>query len=253
MVALIFQSGADFWSSLPIDILLGLAASLPLVFWDWRLALPSLLLVQLGVGSVVSAAYGLSWPWPALHFGVLLLACLILLLSILQTDDVRVDHRGQFSSFLFRLLVLGMAALLVWQAGSNISLPLLDDAAKRLFLWLMILAILTLGLTETVLFGGIALLLWLVAVQAFLSVLFPVPTLIILLGILQLLVALACSYLLLAEDDALSSALSPATDLVLLPGAGRRRSITAGAQVLCYGIAYWFSSLLHRRQWPGAR
>ena len=234
---------AEFWSSIPIHILLGLAAALPLVLWDWRVALPGLLLVQLGIGGITGSVYGLPPPWPAVHFGVLLLASLILMLSILQTSSVRVDHSGEFSSVLFRFLIMGLAALLVWKAGGSIALPLLSDATKALFLWLAVLAILTLGLTETALFGGIALHLWLIPVQAFLSVLFPLPALIIPMGILQLLVALAVSYLLLSEDEALSSALAPATDSDFsLPervdAIGRRRSIPAGLQILWYSIAY---------------
>lgn len=239
--------GVDFWSSGPLHILLGLAIGLPLVFWDWRAMLLGLLFVQFAVGRIMGAVYGLPSPWPEVHFAVLFLACLILLLSILQTENVRVNHAGQFSSFLFRLLILGMAALLVWRVGGNISLPLLNEATKLLFLWLLVLAVLTLGLTETVLFAGAALLLWLVPLQALLSVLFPVPAFIILLGVLALLVALVCSYLLLAEDDALASALQPADlERDILPTVRPQPSIAAGAKTLWHDIAYRISSLLKR-------
>ena len=244
---------ADFWSSAPLYIVLGLAASLPLVLWDWRVALPGLLIVQLGIGGIIGSAYALPAPWPAVHFGVLFLSCVIFLLSILQTNSVQVDHTGEFSSIVFRTLVLGIAALLVWRADAEITLPLLSDMTKFLFLWLTALALLTLGLAESALFGGIALLLWMIPVQAFLSILFPLPAVIVPLGILQLLVALSCSYLLLAEDNALASIQVPATDPGLAPSIQPRLSIAAGARILWYGITYWFYSLINRRHHPAAR
>lgn len=217
------------------------------------MALPGLLLVQLGTGMLLGSVYALPTPWPAVQFGVLFLACLILLLSILQTRNVQGNHSGEFSSILFRALVLGFGALLVWRAGVDIPLPLLNDTTKLLFLWFAALALLTLGLAETALFGGIALLLWMIPVQAFLAVLFPSPAVIVPLGILQLLVALACSYLLLAEDDILLAVEVPATDPGLASGIRRRLSITAGARILWYSITYWVYSLFNRRRHTAPR
>ncbi len=239
---------AALWASVPIHILLGLAAVLPVVLWDWRIALPSLLVVQIGTSALVGAVYGLPGPWPTVHFGVQVLACVILLLSILQTSNVQVQTSGEFSSRLFRLLVLGIASLLIWNASEAVELPLLSNATKALFLWLATVALITLGMTETALFGGFGLLLWLIPVQAFLSILFPLPAVIVILGVLQILVALACSYLLLAEDDALTLVEVSATDPDLNPGVQPRHTIASGARVLGYGFGYWFYSLISRRQ-----
>jgi len=212
-----------------MHVVLGLAACLPVVLWDWRVALPGILIVQLGTSALVGTVYALPAPWPAVHFGVQVLACLILLLSILQTSHVQVRNTGEFSSRLFRLLVLGIAALLVWAASEGIELPLLENATKILFIWFAAVALITLGVTETALFGGVGLLLWLIPIQALLSVLFPLPSVIVLLGILQILVALACSFLLLAEDDALTLIAVPSTASELAPGLSRRHSIIFGA------------------------
>lgn len=243
---------AAFWASVPFHVVLGLAACIPVVLWDWRVALPGILIVQLGTSALVGTVYGLPAPWPAVHLGVQVLACLILLLSILQTSHVQVRNTGEFSSRLFRLLVLGIAALLVWAASEGIELPLLEDATKVLFIWFAAVALITLGVTESALFGGVGLLLWLIPVQALLSILFPLPAVIVLLGILQILVALACSFLLLAEDDALTLIEVPSTDPELAPGLYRRHSITSGARVLGYSVGYWMYSLLSRRPKTGA-
>ncbi len=239
---------AAFWASVPIHVILGVVASIPVILWDWRIALPGLLVVQLGTSVLIGTVYGLPAPWPAVHLGVQFLACLILLLSILQTSNVQVRNSGEFSSRLFRLLILGIAALMVWTATETVELPRLEDATKVLFIWFAAVALITLGMTETALFGSIGLLLWLIPVQAFLSVLFPLPAVIVLIGILQILVALACSYLLLAEDDALMLIEVPSTDPDVAPGVHRRHSITSGARVLGYGIGYWFYTFASRRR-----
>lgn len=243
----------EFWSSSAFHLFLGLAAALPIIFWDWRFALPGLLVVQLGTGAIFGSAYTLPAPWPAVHLGVLVFSSLILLLSILQTRTVHVDQAGEFSSILFRTLVLGIAALLVWRASGSIPLPLLDDSTKHLMLWLAVLALVTLGLAETALFGGIALLLWLIPVQSFFSALFPSPAVIVPLGILELLVALSCSYLLLVDDNVLWPDEIAATDPGLPLGVQRRLSIAAGARVLWYGLTYWVYSRVNRRQHHAAR
>ncbi len=239
---------AAFWASVSIHVILGVVAGIPVILWDWRIALPGLLVVQLGTSVLIGTVYGLPAPWPAVHLGIQFLACLILLLSILQTSNVQVRNSGEFSSRLFRLLILGIAALMVWTATETVELPRLEDATKVLFIWFAAVALITLGMTETALFGSIGLLLWLIPVQAFLSVLFPLPAVIVLIGILQILVALACSYLLLAEDDALMLIEVPSTDPDVAPGVHRRHSITSGARVLGYGVGYWFYTLANRRR-----
>ena len=62
----------------------------------------------------------------------------------------------------------------------GLDLPRLDVATKVLFIWFAAVALITLGMTETALFGSIGLLMWLIPVQAFLSVLFPIPAVIVL-------------------------------------------------------------------------
>lgn len=241
------------WASSPFHILLGLAALFPVVLWDWRIAFPGLLAIQFGTSALIGTVYGLPGPWPTVHFGIQVLACIILLLSVLQTSNVQVRSSGEFSSRLFRLLVLGIAGLMVWKASEAIELPVLSTATQALFLWLAAVALITLALTETALFGGLGLLLWLIPVQAFLSVLFPIPAVIVILGVMQILVALACSYMLLAEDDALTLVELAATDPEVTPSVQPRHTIASGARVLGYEFGYWFFSLISRFRNPGPR
>ena len=69
---------AELWASIPAHVILGLVAGLPVILWDWRIALPGLLVVQIGISGLIGAVYGLSAPWPAVHLSVLFVAFLIL-------------------------------------------------------------------------------------------------------------------------------------------------------------------------------
>jgi len=77
----------------------------------------------------------------------------------------------------------------------NLNLPLLLPAVTRLFVWLGLCALLTLSLSDNPLFTGIALLLWFMPMQVIVELLAPGHTLYILLGITQIVLTLACSYL----------------------------------------------------------
>lgn len=237
---------AGFLSSPHAHVALGLTAGLLVVLWDWRFALPCLLLVKLGVCAMLGEVYLVPAPWPSVHFGVLLLSQVILLLSILQTDNVLVDQRGEFSSFVFRSLVLGLAALMVWAAGETVELPAFQNLTLLLLLWLAVLAILTLGLAESALFGAMAISLWLIPMHALAAVIFPVPVLMTLLGVFEIVAALACSYLLLAEEEALAMAGVSATDPGVAEGDRRQLSISIGARILWYRMGHQLHSLFGR-------
>jgi hypothetical protein len=81
----------------------------------------------------------------------------------------------------------------------TVTLPETDANVAQLYGWLALCAVLILGLSASPLFAGIAVLLWITVVQAFVASVLEIPSLVALVGILELLVALACSYLLIAE------------------------------------------------------
>ena len=69
----------------------------------------------------------------------------------------------------------------------------------QLFFWIASCALLTLGLGANPLYAGVALLLWMIPVQAIVAVVLQVPSLVVLVGILEILIALASSYLLMSD------------------------------------------------------
>lgn len=204
--------GTAFWASATPMWGIAVVATLLLLFWDWRLLLPGLALIQYGVGQVLIHRYGVPAPWLVIYFWVVVLAGLILSLSPMQTRKYQpMDRSG---NVVFRGALLLLLLALVYSISLDLPLPILDVATTRLFLWLAACAFLTLALTDNAFFTGAGMLLWLIPVQSLMAVILPQPALIALLGTLLLLVSLACGYLTLAESERMAERAAPPTDIV---------------------------------------
>jgi hypothetical protein len=176
----------------------GATAAALILFWDWRLALAGLVVVQIGVATVTVQVEHMPAEWAAIMTAVTCLACLILALSAQQAGTS--PSLRQAGTWLLRALALALVYL-AWRAlGRGVRLPELVPQVTALFVWLGICVLMILGMSNDPLFTAVGLLLWCIPVQAVVAVLLGVPALIALIGILELVVALACSYLVLAEQ-----------------------------------------------------
>lgn len=178
-------------------LVIGGTALLTILLWEWRLTLLGLVAVQLGVAVLVTRIHGLPTEWASVQLMVTALAAAMLALSARQVRPaLRVQRPG---SFVVRLC--GIVLLLVgWQfVELDLQLPGLTPQEVSLFSWLVLCAFVMLGFGDSPLYTGVALLLWLIPVQAFIQVLLPDQRLFVLIGIGQIFLALACSYLLLAQ------------------------------------------------------
>lgn len=178
--------------------LIGLMAAGIIVLWDWRIALGGLFAVQAGVTAATVTLQRLPTEWATVTLGVSALSCLMLLLSA-----QRMRYTGslyQSGTWLQRAMILALFALL-WRVGaSNATLPEFAPALVQLFAWLVLCLLTILALSENPLFTAVGLLLWLAPVQAVAAVLVAIPSVVVLVGLLQIMVALACSYLVLIEQ-----------------------------------------------------
>lgn len=206
-----FLLGESFWSTSVALWTVGAIAAFLIVLWDWRLFLPGLALIQYGVGQILVYRYGVPGQWLAIYFWVMALAALILALSPLQMGRHQPSVRS--GNPLFRGLILLLLAVIVYTVQPDLPLPVVDVATTRLFLWLAACAFLVLALTDGALFTGIGLLLWFIPLQSLTAVILPLPSLIALWGILQLVVMLACSFLSLAENERIAEQSQPITDV----------------------------------------
>ena len=205
----------------------GGVAALSIIFWDWRAALAALLVVQIAVSALSVNLFSAPSQWALIQIAVMALACTILALSAVQTMRVSLSAR-QSGSFLLRLM-----AILLFVGGWRLlnvapDFPKFGPEVSSLFGWLAVCALLTLGLGENPLFVGAGLLLWFVPVQAMAAVVLGIPALVAMVGILELLVALVCSYLLLVEQGPQAQAAETLTDIAfpdsLASGAMRERT-----------------------------
>lgn len=177
----------------------GTLAAVTIIVWDWRLALLTLLVAQGTIGAATVQLMQVPVEWVLIQTAVMALSCLILGMSAAQVMKSSPTSR-QSGNLWLRL----MAVLLLYGGWRlldiHLTLPDMSGEAVQLIAWLAFCALLMLGLGASPLFSGVAILLWIVTIQAFVAAVLEIPSLVALVGILEVLVALACSYLLIAES-----------------------------------------------------
>ena len=195
---------------------IGVIVAAIIVVWDWRLALAGLVLVQLGVAEATVLQQGMPAEWGAIMVGVMALAAVILALSARRTQThTSLYQSGTWSQRgLIVALVYASWRLLDW----HMPLPEFTTGLSDLFFWLGLCVLMILGMGENPLFTALALLLWLIPAQAVVAVLLGIPALVALVGMIKLLAALACSYLILVEEAPVEEA--PVITDITFPAAG---------------------------------
>ena len=200
-------------------LLAGLAAS-SVIFWDWRWALGSTLAIMLGVTSIQAAIHSPTVLVTASQWLAALVSASILGLAG-HFRGLSPSARAS-SNWLVRLIALAFIASAWWVIDPGVSLPNFAQVETDLLFWAGLCGLLMLGLSASPLFAGIGLLLLTVPTLAMAPVLLPGSGLAIILGIAQILLALACAYLTLAEP---------------LPARPRRAHIAAAIQRATAGPA----------------
>ncbi|MBV7330247.1 hypothetical protein KFU94_18755 [Chloroflexi bacterium TSY] len=179
-------------------LLIALISATIIIVWNWRFMLIGLVAIQVGVARMALTQLQIPSAWLYAQTLVLVLCALILALSGVQATDSR--RLYQSGNWFLRLLLICLFIIL-WQIFDiQIELPTLSSGVSRLSIWLSLSAFLILSLTDHPLYTGSALLLWCIPIQILVAVLLPLPGLLVLIGILELLLALGCSYLILTES-----------------------------------------------------
>ncbi len=203
---------AQFWTSpLTLFALGGLAAAIILA-WNWRVSLPALLLIQVGLDQLMVARYGMAPAWAVIHVFILGLSGIILGLSMLQIETE--GGAPHLTNWFFRAVLLALLGIGLGFLNVQVRLPRLEESASLLVVWLLLCGVLILALTDRPLHATFGLLLWFIPVQSLAPVILPVPPLMAILGSAQLLVVLACSYLVVAEDSVRAAQVQPITEVV---------------------------------------
>ena len=210
-------------------LLIGALAMSIILFWSWRWALLSLLAVQTGVAVLVMQVHGAAQDWAALQIGVMALCLLLLALSAQQVQATFALRRP--GSWLLRGLTL-LLLLASWRVFNlKLAIPAISPQIMPLFLWLGVCTLILLSLGDDPFFIAIALLLWCVPVQAMVEILLPAPQLFMLINIIEIVMTLACSYLMLTarapsfvEQTVVTDLSFPTDDVVFMQASGQREN-----------------------------
>jgi len=180
-----------------ILLLATLAASIVLV-WDWRWALPSAIIVSLGLSSIQAALHNPDLlvtvsQWLAIMVSGVLLG----LAGRFHPTAARLPANG---NWLLRLIALLFVIGAWWVIDPGVSLPLFTQVETDLILWIGLCGLLLVSLSAAPLPTGIGLLMRMAPLQATAAILLPGAGLAIIAGIAQILVGLGCAYLTLAQQ-----------------------------------------------------
>jgi hypothetical protein len=194
----LLSSAFDFFVSNSGLWITGLVAAAMILFWEWRATLVGLVFVQVNLAILAVHLQGVPTEWAVTQTLVVMLACLILALSAQQTLSSASFH--QSGTWLLRLMALILLTASWRLLGVNIVLPGLAPSTLQLLTWLALCALILWGLGDNPFFMGVGLLLWSILVQTVVMSLLAIPALVAGIGIVELLLALACSYLILIEQ-----------------------------------------------------
>lgn len=199
-----FATGMGVLATIAIAILI-------ILIWDWRAALLGLFVVQFSVAVFGVLVHDVPGQWATTHILIMLLNTLILALSMVQIRSSR--SLRQAGNWVFRLM--GVAVIfMAWRlANIQVALPEFPANQTTYLIALVLCSLIMLGLGDSPFFTGVALLLWMIPIQLLIEVLVPEPTVIAFMGGLQLLLALTCGYLILADRVPRAATRVVATDV----------------------------------------
>lgn len=189
----VFASGAGV-------LLLAVLSGAIVILWNWRMALAGAVFIHLGLASVLVHIHDVPGIVAAGQIAaVLLSAAMLALAGWLQPPAVSLRQAGNWP---LRSLALLFIVGGWWFLDPGYTLPLFSLPETELLLWTSLCALALWSFSGSPLLGGAAVLLWSVLLFALAAVLLPGSGLAAVVGIADLLVVLACSYLVLLEPVA---------------------------------------------------
>ncbi len=188
--------GSLLANGIGILMLAALAASIVLV-WDWRWALGSAIALLLAVSSITAAIHA---PLVLVTFSQWLAVLIAGLLLGLSAHFHRAGAaRYANSNWLLRLIALAFLLGIWWVIDPGVALPLFSQVETDILIWIGLCGLLLLGLSSAPFHVGIGLLLMTAPLQAIAPVLLTGSGVAVLIGMAQILLALACAYLTLLQ------------------------------------------------------
>lgn len=194
--ALFAGLGSVFATGVGILLLAALAGAL-FVLWDWRSALAGAVLIHLGACSILVLVHSV----PGLVAAGQLLAVTVAAAMLAAAGFVNPNPKSlhQAGNWPLRAMALIFVAAAWWYLDPGYAVPSFSQPETDLLLWTAMCALAMWGFSASPLLGGAALLLWSTPMYALAAVLLPGSGLPAIVGIADIILALACSYLVLLE------------------------------------------------------
>ncbi len=194
--ALFYALGAPFASGAGV-LLLAVIAGAIVISWRWRFALLGAVLIHLGSASVLVYIHGVPGTLAAGQMGAVLLC--VAMLAIAGTLQPNAASLAQGGNWPLRSLALLFILGAWWFLDPGYTLPSFSQPETELLIWTALCALALWSFSNSPLLAGVAVLLWSIPLYALASVLLPGSGLAAVVGIADLIVVLACSYLVLLE------------------------------------------------------
>ncbi len=200
MIEAIFTAfGGLFASGLGVLLLAAIAGAI-FILWDWRIALAGAFLLHLGSSSVLVAIHHVPGLLAAGQMMAITLSLAILAVSgILQSSSLTTRQAANWPLRLMALLFITGAW---WFLDTGYALPLFSKMETDLLVWTALCGLALWSFSSSPLMAGVAVLIWSTPLYALASVLLPGSGLTAMIGIADLILALACGYLILLEPAA---------------------------------------------------
>jgi hypothetical protein len=205
MDALLGALGALFASGAGVLILI-LVAALAVILWSWRIAVAVAVFLQLGVGALLVHIHEV--PGILIAGQLLAVTLAAAMLAIAGSAASRSPSLRRGGNWPLRISALIFVAGAWWFIDPGMTIPQFSQPETDLLLWIGICGLVIICMTGNPTFTGIAMLFWCVPLYAVAAVLLPGSGLPVLVGIAELLLALACAYLTLVEPSALGAGIS---------------------------------------------
>jgi hypothetical protein len=170
------------------------------VLWDWRIALLGTVLVHFGSSSILVLIHGVPGLVAAGQMiAVTISAAMLLFAGFVHPHGITLR---QATNWLLRLMAIVFIAAAWWYLDPGYTLPSFSQPETDFLLWTGICGLALLSFSSSPLMGGAAVLLWSTPLYALAAVLLPGSGLPAIVGIANIVIALACSYLTLLEPSA---------------------------------------------------
>ncbi|MFN8444624.1 MAG: hypothetical protein U0175_27815 [Caldilineaceae bacterium] len=182
-----------------------------LAIWEWRVMLAVIVLVQLAIGTLMIRFQGTEPRWMGVQLVVMIFCCAMLALSVLDMQSTTLLRRR--SNLGLHLLLIPLLICAWWLLKIDLPLEGLNPVLRQLLMWLALIALVQMSVGSDPMSVGVGLLIWCIPLQALAVRFAPIPALLAMIGVMELVIALACAYLVLTDRN---PALSPPRQPLML-------------------------------------